>query len=60
MLEQLQSTLSTATKRVLFQIEFVNLARVGSSPLQSLRENIPRYQHLREQVSTPSRFTNYD
>ena len=59
-LEQLQSTLSTATKRVLFQIEFVNLARVGSSPLQSLRENIPRYQHLREQVSTPSRFTNYD
>ena len=59
-LERLQSTSVTATKRLLFQIEFVGLARVGSNPLKTLRDNIPRYQYLRETTQTPSRFSNYE
>jgi LPS-assembly protein len=47
-------------KRLLFQLEFVGFSRLGSSPLDTLKQNIPRYQFLREQVSTPSRFSNYD
>ncbi len=59
--EQLQTTSTTANKRVLFQMEFVGFARVGSSPLSILQRNVPRYQLLREKISTsPSRFSNYD
>ena len=59
-LERLQSGTTTANKRILFQLEFVGFTRLGSNALQSLKENIPRYQFLREQVTTPSRFSNYD
>ncbi len=59
-LERLQSSTSSANKRILFQLEFVGFTRLGSNALQSLRENIPRYQYLREQVISPSRFSNYD
>jgi LPS-assembly protein len=58
--ERLQSSTSSSNKRILFQLEFVGFTRLGSNALQSLRENIPRYQYLREKVSTPSRFSNYD
>jgi LPS-assembly protein len=58
--ERLQSGTTTANKRVLFQLEFVGFTRLGSNALQSLKDNIPRYQFLREQVTTPSRFSNYD
>ena len=58
--ERLQSSTSSSNKRILFQLEFVGFTRLGSSALQSLRENIPRYQYLREQVTSPSRFSNYD
>ena len=51
---------SGANKRILFQLEFVGFSRFGSSPLQTLRQNIPRYQYLRENISKPSRFSNYD
>ncbi len=59
-LERLQSGTTTANKRILFQLEFVGFTRLGSNALQSLKDNIPRYQFLREQVTTPSRFSNYD
>ncbi|WP_092955167.1 LPS-assembly protein LptD [Paracidovorax konjaci] len=61
-LERLQSSVTTANTRLLFQIEFVSFSRLslGSNPLTTLKQNIPRYQYLREQVSAPSRFTNYD
>jgi len=59
-LERLQSTTVTATKRLLFQLEFVGFTRLGSSPLRTLRNNIPRYQLLREETTAPSRFSNYD
>ena len=41
----------TSNKRILFQLEFVGFSRLGSNALQALRENIPRYQLLREQVT---------
>ena len=44
----------------MFQIEFVGLSSVGSSPLRTLQQNIPRYQPLRQRVEAPSRFGNYD
>ncbi|MCZ2498572.1 LPS assembly protein LptD [Xylophilus sp. Kf1] len=58
--ERLQNSTTTATKRILFQVEFFGFSRVGNSPLEILRRNIPRYQFLNEQVATPSRFSNYD
>ena len=58
--ERLQSGTTTSNKRILFQLEFVGLSRIGSSALQTLRDNIPRYQFLREQTTIPSRFSNYE
>ncbi len=58
--EQLQTSLVSANQRIMFQLEFVGFARVGANPLKSLKDNIPRYQYLREQIGVPSRFSNYD
>jgi LPS-assembly protein len=58
--ERTQSTVSTATSRLLFQLEFIGLARVGASPLHALRNQIPRYQHLRDNIASPSRFQHYE
>lgn len=59
-MERLQSSTSSANKRVLFQLEFIGFTRLGSNALQTLKDNIPRYQYLREKTVTPSRFSNYD
>jgi len=59
-LERLQSSTSSANRRILFQIEFLGFTRIGSSPLQTLRDNVPRYQYLREEINPPSRFGRYD
>lgn len=58
--ERLQAGTTNSNKRVLFQLEFIGFSRLGSNALQSLKQNIPRYQYLRERVETPSRFSNYD
>ena len=58
--ERLQSTVTMATTRLMFQLELVGFGRVGVSPLDSLRNNIPRYQFLRDSSSTPSRFLQYE
>ena len=58
--ERLQSTVTTASTRLMFQIELVGFGRVGVSPLDSLKRNIPRYQYLRETPTTPSRFLQYE
>jgi LPS-assembly protein len=59
--ERLQTTQTSSNKRILFQLEFVGFARLGSSPLRTLRDNVPRYQLLREKIDTaPSRFSNYE
>lgn len=58
--ERLQSTVTIATTRIMFQLELVGFGRVGVSPLDSLKRNIPRYQYLRENPTTPSRFLQYE
>ncbi len=58
--ERLQAGTTSSNKRILFQLEFVGFTRLGSNALQTLKENIPRYQYLRETVLPPSRFSNYD
>ncbi len=59
-LERLQQSRNSANQRILFQLEFSGFSRLGSNPLQTLRDNIPRYQFLREQINPPSRFERYD
>jgi LPS-assembly protein len=59
-LERLQTGTTSATQRIMFQLEFVGFSRLGANPLKTLKENIPRYQYLREQINSPSRFSNYD
>lgn len=58
--ERLQSTVTTSSARLLFQLEFVGLARVGSSPLKTLKDNIQRYQYLRDDQASTSRFLQYE
>ena len=61
-LERLQNAVTQSNTRLLFQLEFVGFSRLsfGNDPQGSLRQNVPRYQFLREAVTPPSRFTNYD
>ena len=59
-LERLTTGRITANKRIMFQIEFVGLSSVGSSPLRTLQQHIQRYQPLRQRAEAPSRFGNYD
>lgn len=58
--ERLTTGLTTATQRVLFQIEFSGFSRLGSNPLQTLKNHVPRYQYLREDINPPSRFQRHD
>ena len=62
LLERTQTSSSTATGRVMFQLEFVGFTRLGlgGSPIQTLTQNISRYQNLRDSGGTTSRFSNYD
>lgn len=59
-LERLQRSAATASQRVMFQLEFTGFTRIGSNPLQTLRDNVPRYMLLKDQVQTPSRFGRYE
>jgi LPS-assembly protein len=59
-LDRTSTSTSSASNRILFQLEFVGFSRLGSSPLDTLKQSIPRYQFLRETSSSPSRFSNYD
>jgi hypothetical protein len=38
----------------MLQLELVGLSRLGSSPLQVLKDNIPGYRMLRDTRSTPA------
>ncbi len=58
--ERLTTGTTSANQRVLFQIEFSGFSRIGSNPLQTLKDNVPRYQYLREDINPPSRFQQYD
>lgn len=58
--DRLQTGTTTASNRILFQLEFVGFSRLGSNPLDTLKRSIPRYQFLRETTTSPSRFSQYD
>ncbi|MDR0457566.1 MAG: LPS-assembly protein LptD [Burkholderiaceae bacterium] len=59
-LEKLETTSATSTKRILFQLELSGLARLGTNPISALRQNIPGYQPTGEPGMPPSRFSNYE
>ncbi|MBK5205888.1 MAG: LPS-assembly protein LptD [Polaromonas sp.] len=59
-LQRSQNSITTSNTRILFQLELVGFSRIGVSPLETLKSNIPRYQFLRDKISSPSRFTTYD
>ena len=45
--ERLSTGSTQATTRLMLQLELVGLSRLGSNPLQALRDNIPGYEMLR-------------
>jgi len=51
--ERLSVGRTEATTRLLFQLELVGLSRIGSNPLQVLKDNIPGYRLLREERKGP-------
>jgi len=59
-LQRTTTGLVTANTRIMFQLEFIGFSSIGSSPMQALRQNIQRYEPLRQPGEAPSRFTNYD
>ena len=59
-LQRSQNSTVTSNTRILFQLEMVGFSRIGASPLETLKSNVPRYQNLRDKISPPSRFTTYD
>jgi LPS-assembly protein len=59
-LEKLQVGTASANQRILFQLEFSGFTRVGSNPLQTLRNNVPKYMPLNERTQSPSRFGTYE
>ena len=54
------SGLARANTQIMLQLELVGFSRIGNNPLGTLKNNIARYQFLRDQVSPPSRYANYD
>lgn len=58
--ERLSTGRSEATTRLLLQLELVGLSRLGSNPLQVLKDNIPGYRLLREERSAPAPLSTYD
>lgn len=58
--EQLSIGRSEATRRLLVQLELVGLSRLGSNPLQVLKDNIPGYRLLRDEPRRPSEPSPYD
>ena len=52
--ERLSTGRSEATTRLLFQLELVGLSKLGSNPLQVLKDNIPGYRLLRDAPSAVS------
>jgi len=58
--ERLSTGRSDASTRLLFQLELVGLSRLGSNPLQVLKDNIPGYRLLREERTTAQPYNPYD
>jgi len=58
--ERLSTGSSESTTRLLFQLELVGLSRIGSNPLQVLKDNIPGYRLLRDSSAAPATPSFYD
>jgi LPS-assembly protein len=58
--ERLSTGRSEATTRLLLQLELVGLSRLGSNPLQVLKDNIPGYRLLRDGPTAPANTNFYD
>ena len=52
-LERLSIGRTDVATRFLLQLELVGLSRIGSNPLQALKDNIPGYRLLREERKGP-------
>ena len=60
-LQRTQLTLNTATTSLMFQLEFNDFSRLGFGNMNAARDNISRYQNLREPFRfAPSPFAQYD
>ncbi len=59
-LQRVQTSNSTSTENLIFQLEFVGFTRLGVGSQKTLTQNISRYQNLRESGDLPSRLSNYD
>lgn len=56
-----QISLTNATTRLMFQLELNDFSKLGVGAVSTLRDNVSRYQHLREPFRlAPSRFGQYD
>ena len=63
LVERHQNSIRSSATKLMFQVEFVGFSRLslGNDPLQSLKDQIPRYRGLRDGTdSVASRFSNYD
>ncbi len=58
--ESLSTSLTERDQRLLFQLEFVGFSRLGVGGMGALKQSIPRYQTLHEQITRPSRFGTYE
>ena len=52
--ERLSTGRSEATTRLMLQLELVGLSRLGSNPLNVLKDNIPGYRLLRDERAAPT------
>ena len=59
-LKRTMTSSSTADSSIMFQLEFTDFSRIGSGAGQSLRSSVRRYQDLREDAPSPSRYEQYD
>ncbi len=58
--ERLSTGRSEATTRLLLQLELVGLSRLGANPLKVLKDNIPGYRLLRDEVRSNVDVPIYD
>ncbi|MEO7008854.1 MAG: LPS assembly protein LptD, partial [Caldimonas sp.] len=58
--ERLSTGRSDATTRLLLQLELVGLSKLGTNPLQVLKDNVPGYRLLRDDRAAAGPFNPYD
>lgn len=58
--QRLSTGRTEATTQLMLQLELVGLSRLGSNPLQTLKDNIPGYRLLREDRAAPATGSDHD